>query len=345
MPGVRVEQLRKTFGSTDALSDIDLSIGDGELVALLGPSGCGKTTLLRCVAGLTRPDAGAVFLGNRDVTGDPARTRDVGMVFQGYALFPIMTAAENVGFPLEARGWPRAAVAERVAEMLDLVALDRAADRYPYQLSGGQQQRVALARALAARPKVLLLDEPLSALDALTRATLRDEIRRIQLKVGMTTLYVTHDQAEALAVADRVGVMEQGRLIEIGAPADVYLRPTQCFTASFMGGRTMLNLVVESDGRVRFGDALVLAVPWSSGTPVVVAISPEAVRLDAVDGVEGRVVIESFRGRTVRLQIETALGEIAADIPSGEAERYRIGRRVRLSVAGDQVQVFRAKCE
>src|SRR5262249_39732592 len=158
MPEVRVERLCKTFGRTNALRDIDLSIGDGELVALLGPSGCGKTTLLRCIAGLTRPDGGAVYLGNRDVTDEPARTRDVGMVFQGYALFPTMTAAENVGFPLEARGWSRTESAERIAEMLDLVALDHAAARYPYQLSGGQQQRVALARALARRPKVLLLD-------------------------------------------------------------------------------------------------------------------------------------------------------------------------------------------
>jgi putative spermidine/putrescine transport system ATP-binding protein len=262
------------------------------------------------------------------------------MVFQGYALFPTMTAAENVSFPLEARGWPRAEVAERVAEMLALVALDEAAEKYPYQLSGGQQQRVALARALAARPKVLLLDEPLSALDALTRTTLRDEIRRIQLKVGMTALYVTHDQAEALAVADRVGVMEQGCLVEIGAPADVYLRPTQRFTAGFMGGRTMLNLAVESDGRVHWGEALAVAVPWSPGTPVVVAISPEAVRLDAADGLEGRILIASFRGGTVRLQIETALGEIAADVPSSEAVRYRSGRSVRLSLAADQVQIF-----
>src|SRR5215468_11078304 len=342
MPEVRVDRLRKSFGRTDALSDINLGIGDGELVALLGPSGCGKTTLLRCIAGLTRPDAGAVFLGNRDVTNDPARTRDVGMVFQGYALFPTMTAAENVGFPLEARGWPRAAAMERVAEMLALVALHQAADRYPYQLSGGQQQRVALARALAARPKVLLLDEPLSALDALTRTTLRDEIRRIQLKVGMTAIYVTHDQAEALAVADRVGVMDHGRLIEIGAPADLYLRPTQRFTAGFMGGRTMLDLAVDSDGRVRWGEAFALAVPWPPGTPVVAAVTPEAVRLEVANGIEGRIVIASFRGGTIRLQIETALGEIAADVPSSDAARYPIGRSLRLALAIDQVQVFRA---
>src|SRR5262250_3065168 len=298
MPEVRVEHLRKTYGRTIALGDIRLGIGEGELVALLGPSGCGKTTLLRCIAGLSRPDAGAIFLGGRDITEEPARARDVGMVFQGYALFPTMTAAENVGFPLEARRWTRLAAAERISEMLALVGLEHVADRYPHQLSGGQQQRIALARALAARPKVLLLDEPLSALDALTRTQLRDEIRRIQLKVGMTALYVTHDQAEALAVADRVGVMDQGRLVEIGAPADLYLRPTQRFTAGFLGGRTMLTLEVQGDGRVRWGDAFAIAAPWPPGTPVLVAITPEAVRLDATNGVEGRIIVASFRGST-----------------------------------------------
>jgi putative spermidine/putrescine transport system ATP-binding protein len=345
MPEVRVERLRKTFGRTNALSDIHLRVGDGELVALLGPSGCGKTTLLRCIAGLTRPDAGAVFLADRDVTDEPARMRDVGMVFQGYALFPTMTAAENVGFPLEARGWRREAAAARISEMLALVSLEDAGDRYPYQLSGGQQQRVALARALAAQPKVLLLDEPLSALDALTRTTLRDEIRRIQLKVGMTAIYVTHDQAEALAIADRVGVMDHGRLVEVGAPADVYLRPTQRFTAGFLGGRTMLTLAVQDDGRVRWGDAFAIAVPWPPGTPVIVAITPEAVQLNGEHGVQGRIIIASFRGSTIRLQIETELGEIAADVPSSEAERYRSGRIIRLSVAPDQVQVFRGDGE
>ena len=342
MPEVRVEHLRKTFGRVTALGDITLGIGDGELMALLGLSGCGKTTLLRCVAGLTRPDSGTVSIADRDVTGEPARARDVGMVFQGYALFPTMTAAENVGFPLEARGWVRAAAAERVCEMLALVGLTHVGDRYPHQLSGGQQQRVALARALAGRPKVLLLDEPLSALDALTRTTLRDEIRRIQMKVGMTAIYVTHDQAEALAVADRVGVMDHGRLVEVGAPAEVYLRPTQRFTASFLGGRTMLRLVVGGDGRVRWGDAFALSAPWPPGTPVIVALTPEAVRVDGKHGVEGRVVLVSFRGATIRLQIETDLGEVAADVASTEAGRYRSGVTVRLSASEEQVQVFRA---
>src|SRR5262249_11307468 len=177
----------------------------------------------------------------------------------------------------------------------------------------------------------------LSALDALTRTTLRDEIRRIQLKVGMTAIYVTHDQAEALAVADRVGVMDHGRLVEIGAPADLYLRPRQRFTAGFMGGRTMLNLSVQADGRVRWGEAFAISAPFPPGTAVIVAVTPEAVRLDTVNGIEGRIIMASFRGGTVRPQIETGLGEIAADVASSEAERYPSGRSVRLSVAADQV--------
>jgi putative spermidine/putrescine transport system ATP-binding protein len=342
MPEVRVEHLRKTFGHTAALGNISLNISDGELLALLGPSGCGKTTLLRCIAGLTRPDSGSVFLGDRDVTEDSSRTRDVGMVFQSYALFPTMTAAENIGFPLEARQWPRSVAAERISEMLALIGLEHIAERYPHELSGGQQQRVALARALAGKPKVLLLDEPLSALDALTRTTLRDEIRRIQLKVGMTALYVTHDQAEALAVADRVGVMDHGRLIEVGTPADVYLRPKHRFTAGFLGGRTMLTLAVGSDNRVRWGDALAVSAPWPPGTPVIVAITPEAVRLDAVNGMAGQIALVSFRGATIRLQIETKLGEIAAEIPSSEAERYPGGSAVSVAIAPELVQVYRA---
>ena len=341
MPEVRVEHLRKTYGRTIALGDIRLGIGEGELVALLGPSGCGKTTLLRCIAGLSRPDAGAIFLGGRDVTEEPARSRDVGMVFQGYALFPTMTAAGNVGFPLEARRWARQVAADRISDMLALVGLEHVADRYPHQLSGGQQQRIALARALAARPKVLLLDEPLSALDALTRTTLRDEIRRIQLKVGMTALYVTHDQSEALAIADRVGVMDHGRIVEVGAPAEIYLRPTQRFTASFLGGRTMLDLIVDPDGCVRWADAFAITASWPPGTRVSVAITPEAVRLDASNGVAGRIVLVSFRGATVRLQIETEFGEIAADVASADAARYRSSQSVNVAVDADQVQLFR----
>jgi putative spermidine/putrescine transport system ATP-binding protein len=232
---VRLEELRRRYGAVVALDGLTLTLAPGELVALLGPSGCGKTTALRLVAGLEDADGGRVVVGDRDVTGLPANRRDVGMVFQAYSLFPHMTAHQNVAFGLRLRGVGGAERRRRAAEMLDLVGLATQANRYAHELSGGQQQRVALARALAIRPAVLLLDEPLSALDAKVRAQLRDEIRRVQLEVGITTLFVTHDQEEALAIADRVGVMREGRLEQLGTPTEVYARPATPFVAEFVG--------------------------------------------------------------------------------------------------------------
>ena len=222
--GVQLRSLTRVFGSVRALDDFSLDIAPGEMVALLGPSGCGKTTALRALSGLEDVDSGSIVVDGEDVTAKPANRRDMAMVFQSYSLFPHMTVAGNIDFACELR---KVAGDRRkiVAENLELVGLGTQADRYPHQLSGGQQQRVALARALAVRPKVLLLDEPLSALDAKVRVQLRDEIRRIQQEVGITTLFVTHDQEEALVVADRVGVMSSGKLMQIGAPADIYSRP------------------------------------------------------------------------------------------------------------------------
>ncbi len=217
--------MHRHYGPVHALDGFDLELAPGELVALLGPSGCGKTTALRLLAGLEDADAGRIVVGDQDVTSVPANKRDMGMVFQAYSLFPHMTALDNVAFGLQLRGVSTAQRRERAGEVLELVGLSEQADRYAHQMSGGQQQRVALARALAIEPRVLLLDEPLSALDAKVRVQLRDEIRRIQLEVGTTTLFVTHDQEEALAVADRVGVMRQGTLEQIGAPDEVYARP------------------------------------------------------------------------------------------------------------------------
>jgi putative spermidine/putrescine transport system ATP-binding protein len=215
---VRLEGLSRRFGAVQALDGLDLDLAPGELVALLGPSGCGKTTALRILAGLEDADTGRIMVGDRDVANVPANRRDMGMVFQAYSLFPHLTALENVEFGLRLRRQAAAARRARAKEMLELVGIGAHATRYPQQLSGGQQQRVALARALAIQPQVLLLDEPLSALDAKVRVQLRDEIRRIQLEVGTTTLFVTHDQEEALALADRVGVMRAGRLEQIGPP-------------------------------------------------------------------------------------------------------------------------------
>ena len=232
---VRLEELRRQYGPVNALDGLTLTIAPGELVALLGPSGCGKTTGLRLVAGLEDANEGRVVIGGNDVTRLPANRRDAGMVFQAYSLFPHMTAKENVAFGLRMRKVGSSARLQRAGEMLELVGLAAQADRYAHQLSGGQQQRVALARALAIRPSVLLLDEPLSALDAKVRGQLRDEIRRVQLEVGITTLFVTHDQEEALAIADRVGVMRAGRLEQLGPPIEVYCSRRRCSSPSSWG--------------------------------------------------------------------------------------------------------------
>src|ERR671938_1034108 len=245
---VELQELRRTFGDVTALQGIDVKLGGGEFLSLLGPSGCGKTTALRLVAGFDRPDGGRVVVDGKDVTRMPPNKRDMGMVFQAYSLFPNMTAEQNVEFGLRIRRKSRAERRKRVGELLDLVGLSQAAKRYPHQLSGGMQQRVALARALAIEPRVLLLDEPLSALDAKVRVQLREEIRRIQTQLGITTLYVTHDQEEALSISDRVAVMSSGRIEQIGTPSEMYGSPATPFVAEFIGTMNRLESVVVNGG-------------------------------------------------------------------------------------------------
>jgi len=303
---VRLRGLRRRFGAVPALDGLDLDLAPGELVALLGPSGCGKTTALRVLAGLEDTDSGQVLVDGVDVTTVPANRRDMGMVFQSYSLFPHLTARENVEFGLRLRGRPAGERRERAGEMLDLVGIGSHAGRYPHQLSGGQQQRVALARALAIRPRVLLLDEPLSALDAKVRVQLRDEIRRIQIEVGTTTLFVTHDQEEALAVADRVGVMRAGRLEQVGPPAEVYLRPVSAFVADFVGLSNRLPGRISGTDVQVLGFRMPLVDPTAApaGDAAVTAlVRPESVEVVAEEAGAGRVVAASFLGATSRVTV------------------------------------------
>ncbi|MBL8704702.1 MAG: putative 2-aminoethylphosphonate ABC transporter ATP-binding protein [Rhodospirillales bacterium] len=279
-PYLRIERLTKQFGSFTALKDIGLEIYPGEFVCFLGPSGCGKTTLLRAIAGLDIQTSGRIFQGGKDISALPSSHRDFGIVFQSYALFPNLSVSANVGYGLVSRGLPKVEIETRVNELLHLVGLPDAGRKYPAQLSGGQQQRIALARALALSPGLLLLDEPLSALDARVRSHLRVEIRRLHQRLGVTTIMVTHDQEEALTMADRIVVMNHGVIEQVGTPTEVYRKPASAFVADFVGTTNFLNAVVAGPGHVRLGDinlACELDVHFGPGNDVTLAIRPEDV--------------------------------------------------------------------
>jgi putative spermidine/putrescine transport system ATP-binding protein len=326
---VHLNDLRRAFGAVHALDGLDLHIEPGELIALLGPSGCGKTTALRILAGLEDADSGRVLVGGRDITGLPANRRDMGMVFQAYSLFPHLTALENVQFGLKLR---RRAAGDRAATMLDLVGISEHAGRYPHQLSGGQQQRVALARALAIEPQVLLLDEPLSALDAKVRVQLRDEIRRIQTEVGTTTLFVTHDQEEALAIADRVGVMRSGRLEQLAAPAEVYLRPASAFVADFVGLSNRLPGHVDGDTVTVLGTRLPLVKRPTSGPEVTALVRPESVGVVPDPDGEARVLSTAFLGPTSRVTVEVGDSVVVAQVSGESLAGLTAGTPVRIDL-------------
>lgn len=344
MPGLELQGLHKQFGDVVALRTLNLAVESGEFVSLLGPSGCGKTTALRIVAGFERADQGRVLVGDKDITDVPANRRDMGMVFQAYSLFPNMTAQQNVEFGLRIRKQGSAERARRASELLDLVGLASATGRYPHQLSGGQQQRVALARALAIEPRVLLLDEPLSALDAKVRVQLREEIRRIQTQLGITTLYVTHDQEEALSVSDRVVVLSQGQIEQVGKPAEIYGEPRTVFVAAFIGTMNRIEATVcsdssgsvESAGHRLRADA---ARDWTSAPHVLMLIRPEVIDLRPLPGdgpggsedVMGNVKTHTFLGPVTRVGVVTPVGDLMVDVPSVEALSVSIGARVSLS--------------
>ncbi|TMG66890.1 MAG: ABC transporter ATP-binding protein [Chloroflexi bacterium] len=343
---VRLENLVRRYGTVTALDGLSLTLAPGELVALLGPSGCGKTTALRLLAGLEEADGGRIVIAGNDVTGLPANRRNIGMVFQAYSLFPHMVAWENVAFGLQMRHVNAVERKKRALDMLDLVGLARFANRYASQMSGGQQQRVALARALAIQPQVLLLDEPLSALDAKVRSRLRDEIRRVQLEVGITTLFVTHDQEEALAIADRVGVMQSGKLEQLGPPTLVYSRPATPFVADFVGLTNRMQGTVRGGSVEVRGTSIPLVQPDVSDGPAIALIRPEAVSIDGNGGTDegplvGTVIAVAFLGAVSRVTVDLGDTTVLAQLPTSSASQHPAGTRVRLALRTDPVLIQR----
>jgi putative spermidine/putrescine transport system ATP-binding protein len=338
---VELSNLVRTFGDVVALDGLNLVIQPGELVALLGPSGCGKTTALRLLAGLDLPNGGQVKVDGQDLTNVSANKRDMGMVFQAYSLFPNMTAIENVAFGLKVRGVDKNVREKKAQELLDLVGLTTQANRYSHQMSGGQQQRVALARALAIEPKVLLLDEPLSALDAKVRTQLRDEIKRIQVEVGTTTLFVTHDQEEAMAMADRVGVMSNGKLEQIDKPNIVYSNPTSAFVASFVGAMNRIPAKLDA-GKVSVLGQSIKHGGGASGSDLVALIRPESISVSVANSNSantGSVLVRSFLGPQTRLTVTTSETKtnIHVDLPSSEAGPFAPGTTVGLKIETDSL--------
>ena len=358
---IELRRISKAFGALKAVDDISLEVREGEFITLLGPSGCGKTTTLRMVGGFEFPDSGAVYLDGRDVTDLPPYERQVNMVFQDYALFPHMTIAENVGYGLRVAGVPRAEVASRVEEALEMVSLPDKAEARPAMLSKGQQQRIALARALVRKPRVLLLDEPLSALDLKLREAMQVEMKHLHEKVGITFVMVTHDQLEALVMSDRIVVMQNGRIVQDGSPTELYEHPASPYVANFIGSSNLL------DARVTGVDDGLLSAEFAGGTlrarspatrpavgdAVTLCVRPEKVRV-LVEGqspaagcerIDGRVVEQLFHGNTVRLAVDLGTDTpFIADQPLETALASsrvpRPGDRISLAVHPDNVTVF-----
>lgn len=316
MAGISIRNLRKSFGQTTAVEDFSLEIGDGELVTFLGPSGCGKTTTLRMIAGFIEPTSGAIHIGDQDVTHQPVHKRNTGMVFQRYALFPHMTVEQNIAFGLQMHKVPAKEQPARIGEALELVRMQHLAHRYPRELSGGQQQRVAIARALVIRPKVFLLDEPLSNLDAKLRLEVREEIRSLQQSLGLTTIFVTHDQEEALAISDRMAIMYDGIVQQIGTPQSLYEQPANRFVAGFLGrmnflaGRSRAMPFFKSDT----GDTLQVAALQRDTRQI--GIRPERLRLDSIgltgyaNQLSGHIQAVTYLGGQIDIRFVTDKGSV-----------------------------------
>ena len=334
---VRLERVHKTFGAVTAVDDVTVDIPRGSIFSLLGPSGCGKTTTLRLIAGFEQPDRGDVYIRAANVTAIPPYRRDFSMVFQSYALFPHLSVAENVAFGLRMRRVPRDARARAVREALDLVQLGSHAERYPRQLSGGQQQRVALARAIIVKPAVLLLDEPLGALDKMLREEMQVELRNLQQRLGITAVFVTHDQEEALTLSDRVAVMRNGAIEQIGAPREIYERPRSEFVAGFLGASNFLDgtvlahdhagaIVETAAGRIR-----AIVENADIGSKVRIAVRPERVRIGsaATDGLPARIRDIVYRGPVTHLYMDSAAGSLLSYQQNAGAQTWQVGDEVR----------------
>lgn len=355
MTNLRLSNIRKAFGQTLVVEDVTIEVPSGSLFFLLGSSGCGKTTILRMIAGFLQPTAGRVFFDDRDVTGLPAEKRNTGMVFQNYALWPHMTVSQNIGFGLDVRGMPSTEKKKRIGESLELVRMSQYADRLPNQLSGGQQQRVALARAIAFRPDLLLLDEPLSNLDAKLRLEMRSEIRRISHELRITMIYVTHDQHEALSLADQIAVMTAGKIEQIGSPRDVYQRPRTRFVAEFIGDTNFLSGDIQ-EARNASGFAQVttpiakmsafVGATKKIGDRVTLSIRPEAITIDEANAathsqsneviILGKCIESTYLGSYAQHTVEVNGQKIKVFEMNPHSTPF-VGKQVRLTIAADQV--------
>jgi putative spermidine/putrescine transport system ATP-binding protein len=349
MTFLQLQHIHKAFGQSVAVDDFSLDIAKGEFVTFLGPSGCGKTTVLRMVAGFERPTRGTIVLSGKDITELPANRRKIGMVFQQYALFPNMTVADNIKFGLKISGESASVMQQRANDMLQLIHMRDFYNRYPHQLSGGQQQRVALARALAIQPQVLLLDEPLSALDAKIRIALRQEIRTIQRQVGITTIFVTHDQEEALSISDRIVVMNHGKIEQVGTPRDIYNQPQTQFVASFIGTLNIINAQVADAARreiVIEGQTILVEDPLPTQGKVAVTIRPEAISVSLngathPNSLQAEVDDIYFLGSVVR--IRTRLNDQFMNVDTFNSPAMTLparGEIVRLGFAAEAVKVL-----
>ena len=358
MAFLELENISKYFGRNTAVDHVNLAVEHGEFLTLLGQSGCGKTTILRMIAGFEVPSEGYILLDGEDITQRAASKRPMGMVFQSYALFPHITAEQNIAFGMNIKHVPRDTVQKRCAELLELVGLGEKGRSYPHQLSGGQQQRVALARALAVEPKVLLLNEPLSALDAKVRVSLRNEIRRIQQQLKMTAIYVTHDQEEALAISDRIAVMAKGRIEQLDQPEEIYSNPRTIFAASFVGSSNQFRgkLKSASQGLCQVAGHLLRVPPTADlkdGDAVLVLVRPEEVNIQGAEtqdetdanttgnNIPGIIELRTFLGPFTRFHVRTEQGNsLTADIPSQQARDNYVAQHVILTFAPEACQVL-----